>query len=111
MSEVEYVAVSLPFHVAGEDARLVYWTAWLCKICAHRLLEHVKQNTLLADLSQYEFIKVARKLCYDVLPNRRYIDGIATLIHSSLRSVKALKVDMTKLELKPWLLFQSEAEP
>ncbi len=111
MSGVEYVTLRLPFHATGEDARLIYWTAWVCKLCAHRLLETVKHNLLLADLSQYDFIKLGRKLCYDILPNRRYVDGISTLIHASLQSAKALKVDISKLELRPWLLFQSEAEP
>ncbi len=108
---VEYITLRLPFHAVGEDAKLIYWTAWLCKLCAHRLLNTVKQNQLLANLSQYDFIKMTRKLCYDIIPNRRYVDGISTLIHASLQSAKALKVDITKLELKPWLLFQSEAEP
>ena len=110
-SEAEYITLRLPFHVIGEDARLVYWTAWLCKLCAHRLLDVVKQNPFLANLSQYIFIKMGRKQCYDIIPNRRYIDGISTLIHASLQSAKALGVDITKLELKPWLLFQSETEP
>ncbi len=83
----------------------------MCKLCAHRLLNIVKENPLLADLSQYDFIKIGRRLCYDIIPNRRYVDGVSTLIHASLQSAKALKVDITKLELKPWLLFQSEAEP
>jgi len=39
------------------------------------------------------------------------VDGISTLIHASLQSAKALGIDITTLELKPWLLFQSEAEP
>jgi len=111
VSEVEYVTLRLPFHVTGENARLIYWTAWLCKICAHRLLELIKQNPILAGLSQYDFIKIGRKLCYDIIPNRRYVDGISTLIHASLQSAKALGIDITTLELKPWLLFQSEAEP
>jgi len=111
MELVEYVTLRLPFHVVGEGARLIYWTAWLCKLCAHRLLNVVKQNPLLADLSQYDFIKMGRRLCYGIIPNRRYMDGISTLIHASLQSAKALKVDVSKLELKPWLLFQSEAEP
>jgi len=111
MEPVEYVTLRLPFHAVGEDARLIYWTAWLCKLCAHRLLSAVKQNPLLADLSQYDFIETGRRLCYGIIPNRRYVDGISTLIHASLQSAKALKVDISKLELRPWLLFQSEAEP
>ena len=111
MNGVEYVTLRLPFHVTGENAKLVYWTAWLCKLCAHRLLNKVKENPLLANLSQYDFIRLGRKLCYDIIPNRRYVDGISTIIHASLQSAKALGVDVSKLELKPWLLFQSEAEP
>jgi len=111
MKIVEYVVLRLPFHAIDEEARLIYWTAWLCKLCAHRLLNAVKDNPVLANLSQYDFIKMGRKLCYDIAPNRRYIDGISTLIHASLQSAKALKVDTSKLKLKPWLLFQSEAEP
>jgi hypothetical protein len=111
MDKVEYITLRLPFHAIGEDARFIYWTAWLSKLCAHKLLEQVKQNPLLANLSQYDFIKIGRKLCYGILPNRRYVDGVSTIIHASLQSAKALKVDITKLELKPWLLFQSEAEP
>ena len=111
MNRVEYITLRLPFHATGDEARLVYWTASLCRICAHRLLSQVKVNPLLANLSQYDFIKMGRKLCYDIIPNRRYIDGVSTLIHASLQSAKALKVDISKLELKPWLLFQSEAEP
>ena len=111
MKLVEYITLRLPFHVINEEARLIYWTAWLCKLCAHRLLNYVKENPLLANLSQYDFIKLGRKLCYDIIPNRRYVDGITTIVQASLQSAKALGADITKLELKPWLLFQSEAEP
>ncbi len=110
MDKVEYITLRLPFHAVGDEAKLIYWTTWLCQLCAHRLLDSVRENPLLANLSQYDFIRLARRLCYDIIPNRRYIDGISTLIHASLQSAKALKVDVFKLELKPWLLFQSEAE-
>ncbi len=69
-----------------------------------------KNNNLLIDLSQPSFLKYARKRCYDLLPNRRYIDGIATLIHSTLKSARKLRVNIEDIELKQWLLFQSEAE-
>jgi len=106
----EYLTVSIPFTVNGEDAELIWWTAWLSKLCAHRLLDDVKHNNLLVDLSQASFLKYARKRCYDILPNRRYIDGIAVLIHSTLRSARKLRVNLKDVELKHWLLFQSEAE-
>jgi len=65
---------------------------------------------MLIDLSQASFLKYARKRCYDILPNRRYIDGIATLIHSTLKSIRKLGINVKDIELKQWLLFQSEAE-
>jgi len=106
----EYVTVDIPFTVNGEEAKLVWWTAWLSKLCAHRLLSDVRSNSLLIDLSQASFLKYARKRCYDILPNRRYIDGIATLIHSTLKSARKLRVNIEDVELRQWLLFQSEAE-
>ncbi|RLF21848.1 MAG: transposase [Thermoprotei archaeon] len=106
----EYLTISLPFTVKGENAKLIWLTAWFSKLCAHRLLDDVKNNEFLIDLSQTSFLKYARKRCYDILPNRRYIDGIATLIHSTLKSVRKLGVTIGSIELKRWLLFQSEAE-
>jgi len=110
MSLPEYLTISLPFTVRDENAKLVWWTSWLSKLCAHRLLGDVKENKILIDLSQTNFLKYARRRCYDILPNRRYIDGIASLMQSSLKSARKLRQDIGKIELKPWLLFQSEAE-
>jgi len=110
MSLPEYLTISLPFTVKDENAKLIWMTAWLSKLCAHRLLSDVKENEQLIDLSQAGFLKYSRRKCYDVLPNRRYIDGIATLIHSTLKSARKLGVEIKDVELKQWLLFQSEAE-
>ncbi|MEM4951978.1 MAG: hypothetical protein QXV81_06935, partial [Ignisphaera sp.] len=109
--DLDYVTISLPFHATGDVAKSIYWTAWLSKTCAHRVLERVKANPLLAKLSEYDFIKFTRELCYSLLPNRRYVDGVATLVYSSLQSARKLGVDVSRVELKPWLLFQSEGEP
>ncbi len=106
----EYIAICIPFSVKGEEAKLIWCTAWLTKICVHRLLNDVKDNELLVDLPQTRFITYAQSRCYDILPNCRYINGIATLIHSTLRSAKALGVNIKDIELKDWLLFQSPAE-
>ncbi len=106
----EYLTLNIPFTVKDVNAKLVWSTAWLSKLCAHRLLGDVKNNDVLIDLSQASFLKYARKRCYDILPNRRYIDGVATLIHSTLRSARKLGVNIKSIELRQWLLFQSEAE-
>ena len=86
----EYLTLNIPFTVKDTNAKLIWWTAWLSKLCAHRLLDDVKNNDVLIDLAQASFLKYARKRCYDILPNRRYIDGIATLIHSTLKSARKL---------------------
>ncbi|MCD6301331.1 MAG: hypothetical protein J7L82_04595 [Staphylothermus sp.] len=105
-----YVTLSLDFHTDGEEARALLSTAWLSKLVAHRALRLVKENEVLADLSEYRFLKIMRSKCYDILPNRRYVDGMLKLIYSTLKSARALGVDMEKMELKQWLLFQSDGE-
>jgi len=106
----DYITINIPFVVSDERAKLIWWTSWYSKLCAHRLLDDVKSNLELSNYSQDSFLQYSRKRCYDILPNRRYIDGIATLIHSSLKSAKKLKVNVQELELDSWSLFQSEAE-
>lgn len=44
-------------------------------------------------------------MLYSILPNRRYVDGVSTL-----QSARKLGVDVARLELREWLLFQSERE-
>jgi len=110
LSLPEYITIDIPFTATGEEAKLIWCTAWFSKLCAHRLLSDVKRNEVVIDLSQISFLKYARKRCYDILPNRRYIDGVATLIHSTLRSARKLGVNIKSIELRQWLLFQSEAE-
>ncbi len=105
-----YTTISLDFHADGEEARAVLSTVWFSKLVAHRVLRLVKENEVLADLSEYKFLKVLRSKCYDVLPNRRYVDGILKLVYSTLKSAKALKVNIKDIELKQWLLFQSDGE-
>ncbi len=110
MGPAKYVTITLDFHVDGDYARSILSTAWLSKLVAHRVFGLVKENELLADLSKYRFLKLMRSKCYDILPNRRYADGMLKLIHSTLKSAKALKVNIRDIELKHWLMFQSDGE-
>jgi len=105
-----YVTIALDFHADSGEAKAVLSTAWLSKLVAHRVLNLVKRNELLVDLLEYRFLKTLRGKCYDILPNRRYVDGILKLIHSTLKSAKALEVNIKEIELKRWLLFQSDRE-
>ena len=106
----EYLAINIPFSAKEDKAKLLWWTSWLFKLCAHRLLNDIKINNELIELSQTNFLKYARTRCYEILPNRRYIDGVAVLIHSTIRSARRLGVNIKDIELGEWLLFQSEAE-
>ena len=110
MEQPDYITINIPFVVSDERGKLIWWTSWFSKLCAHRLLNDVENNVELSDYSQSSFLQFARKRCNDILPNRRYIDGIATLIHSSLKSARKLGANIKELELDSWLLFQSEAE-
>ncbi len=110
MNQPDYLTIDIPFTVRDDNAKLIWWTAWFSKLCAHRLLDDMKNNNVFFNFSQTSFLKYARIRCYDVLPNRRYIDGIAALIYSTLRSARKLGVNIKNIELKQWLLFQSEAE-
>jgi len=110
MKQPDYITVSIPFIVSDERAKLIWWTSWYSKLCAHRLLNDAKSNAELLNYSQTSFLQYSRSRCNDILPNRRYIDGIATLIHSSLKSARKLGVNIQEVELDSWLLFQSEAE-
>lgn len=49
MSLPEYLTIDIPFTVKNEDAKLVWWTAWFSKLCAHRLLGYTKENELLTN--------------------------------------------------------------
>ncbi len=51
-----------------------------------------------------------RNKCYNIPPNRRYVDGILKLIYSTLKFAKALRVDIGKIELRQRLLFQNDEE-
>ncbi len=110
MNTFEYLTIDIPFTVKNNDAKLIWWTAWFSKLCAHRLLDDMKNNNVFFNFSQTSFLRYARKRCYDLLPNRRYIDGVATLIYSTLRSARKLGINIKNIELRQWLLFQSEAE-
>ncbi|MFA4798593.1 hypothetical protein [Pyrococcus kukulkanii] len=106
----EYITLTIPFSTSGKEARRIYSTAWLSKLVAHRLLNLVKQKPILVELHERKFQSIAREKAKDILPNRRYVDGMAKLIYSTLQSARRLGVDVQRLELSDWLLFQSEGE-
>jgi hypothetical protein len=98
------------FNTSGENAKLLFSTAWLFKIATHRLLNVVKQMPVLP-ASDIGWKSTFYKIVYDVIPNRRYSYGAITLVRSIYESCRQLGVDFKSVELSDWLMFQqSEKE-
>ncbi|MCC6045934.1 MAG: hypothetical protein LM572_04060 [Ignisphaera sp.] len=85
-------------------------TAWLFKIAAHRLLSIAKQSPVLPG-TDIGWKNTFRGVIYDVIPNRRYVDGVIALVRSVYESCRQLNIDFRSVELSNWLMFQqSELE-
>jgi transposase len=85
-------------------------TAWLFKIAAHRLLSVAKQTHVLPG-TDIGWKSTFRGIVYEVIPNRRYADGVVVLVRSIYESCRQLGVDFRSVELSDWLMFQqSELE-
>jgi hypothetical protein len=50
-----------------------------------------------------------RDIAYGVIPNRRYADGVVTLVMGVYESCRALDVDFKSVELGDWLMFQQSS--
>jgi hypothetical protein len=81
---VSYVTIVTGFNTSGEDAKLLFSTAWLFKIATHRLLNIVKQ-TPAPPASDIGWKSLFYKTVYDAIPNRRYSYG--AIMRSRCRSV------------------------
>ena len=46
------------------------------------------------------------KVIYEVIPNRRYADGVITLVRGIYESCRQLGIDFKDVELNDWLMFQ-----
>jgi len=47
-----------------------------------------------------------RKIIYEIIPNRRYTDGVIVLVRGIYESCRQLGVDFEDVELGDWLMFQ-----
>jgi len=57
------------------------------------------------------WVSMFRSIAYGIVPNRRYADGVVTLVMGVYESCRALGVDFRGVELGDWLMFQqSELE-
>ena len=105
-----YITLTFPFNVCCDVAKRFLSTAWLFKIAAHRLLSIARQSPVLPG-TDIGWKNTFREVVYEVIPNRRYVDGVITLIRGVYESCRQLNIDFRGVELSDWLMFQqSELE-
>jgi hypothetical protein len=105
-----YVTLAFPFNVCCDVAKRFLSTAWLFKIAMHKLLNIAKHSPVLPG-TDIGWKSTFRRMVYEVIPNRRYADGVVVLARSIYESCRQLKVDFKSVELSDWLMFQqSELE-
>jgi len=117
---MDYITLTLSFNVSGSDAKRLLATAKLYRLVTLKVF-----NEYLSDrkppLSQFSMYKRYRKVGYEILPNRRYVDGAIDLVYGVIESVNELnrlykelgfdeEVKLEDVKFGNWLLFQCEGE-
>jgi hypothetical protein len=108
--QMTYITLVFPFNVCCDVAERLLSTAWLFKIATHRLLNVVKHFPVLP-ATDIGWKNTFREIAYEIIPNRRYADGVVTLVRSIYESCRQFRIDLKSVELSNWLMFQqSELE-
>lgn len=102
---MSYITITLPFSVDGNEAKRLLSTAWLFKTASHRMLSLAKQFPILP-ATDIGWKNTFRKIIYEVIPNRRYTDGVIVLIRGIYESCRQLGINFKEVELGDWLMFQ-----
>lgn len=102
---MSYITLCLPFNIESSEAERLFSTAWLFKIASHRMLSLTKQFPILP-ATDIGWKNTFRKIIYEVIPNRRYTDGVIVLVRGVYESCRQLGVDFKEVELGDWLMFQ-----
>ncbi len=84
---MDYITLTLPFNAFGDVARKLIATAKLSRLVAFEYLSDGKPL-----LSQFSMYKRYRKVGYEILPNRRYVDGAIDLVYGIIESVNELNL-------------------
>jgi len=105
-----YITLVFPFNACCDVAKRFLSTAWLFKTATHRLLNVVRHFPVLP-ATDIGWKNTFRGVAYEIIPNRRYADGVVTLVRSIYESCRQLRIDFKSVELSNWLMFQqSELE-
>jgi len=102
---MSYITITLPFNVGGDEAKKLLSTAWLFKIATHRMLD-LARSTPILPATDISWKNTFRRAIYEVIPNRRYADGVIVLVRGIYESCRQLGVDFRSVELGDWLMFQ-----
>jgi len=117
---MNYITLTLPFNASGGEARKLITTARLFKLVALRVFNEFL-NDEKPPLSQFSMYKRYRKIGYEILPNRRYVDGAIDLVYGIVESVNELnrlyeelgldeEIKLEDVKFGDWMLFQCEGE-
>jgi IS605 OrfB family transposase len=117
---MSYITLTLPFNVLGDDARILIATAKQFRLVTLKVFDEFLRDEK-PPLSQFSMYKGYRKVGYEILPNRRYVDGAIDLVYGAIESVNELnrlykemgfngEIKLEDIEWKNWLLFQCEGE-
>ncbi len=101
---MSYLTLTLPFNVDGKEAKKLLGTAWLFKVATHRMLSSAKQFPVLP-ATDIGWKNTFRRIIYEIIPNRRYTDGVIVLVRSIYESCRQLDIDFKEVELGDWLMF------
>ena len=102
---MSYITLTLPFNISDSEAWRLLSTAWLFKIASHRMLSLAKQFPILP-ATDIGWKNTFRKIIYEVIPNRRYTDGVIVLVRGIYESCRQLGVNFKDVELGDWLMSQ-----
>lgn len=102
---MSYITLTIPFNADGDVAGKLLSTAWLFKTATHRMLSLAKQTPVLP-ATDIGWKNTFRKVIYEVARNRRYVDGVITLVRGVYESCRQLRVNFEDVELGDWLMFQ-----
>jgi len=88
----------LPFNVGGGEARRLLSTTWVFRIATHRMLGIDGKSPVLP-VTDIGWKNTFRRAIYELIPNRRYTDGVIVLVRGIYESCRQLGVDFKSVEL------------
>ncbi len=88
---MDYITLALPFNASGDVARRLIATAKLFRLVVLKTFNEFLSNGE-PPLSQFSMYKRYRKVGYEILPNRRYVDGAIDLVYGVIEWLPVLHI-------------------